>query len=97
MAPTLQFQTLTTAILADEERISGTLSPENAALAIHALHTDGIVCLENAVDLDHIAALHEKLNSEVKILQEMQGTHFVNVSPFVCPDCVHDSLLPINI
>ena len=79
MTSTLHFQTLTTAVLTDEERISGTLSPENAALAIHALHTDGIVCLENAVALGHVAALHQKLTSEVTQLQALQGTHFVNV------------------
>lgn len=79
MAPSLQFQTLTSVAITDEERLSGTLSPENAALAIHALHTDGLLCIENAVDLDHIAILHKKLNAEVKILMKQRGTHYVNV------------------
>jgi hypothetical protein len=79
MAPALQFQTLTNIVITDEERISGTLSPEHAAIAIHALHTDGLVCLEKAVSLDHVAVLNEKLCSEAKSLSAKRGTHFVNV------------------
>jgi hypothetical protein len=79
MAPALQFQALTNIVLTDEERIAGTLSPEHAAIAIHALHTNGLVALENAVSLDHVAILNEKLCSEVKSLSSKRGTHFVNV------------------
>lgn len=83
MSSALQFQTLTTAVLTEEERISGTLSSENAALAAYALHTDGIVCLENAVDLEHIRILREKLTSEVEEMIAMKNTHYVNVIWFL--------------
>lgn len=79
MAPEPQFQTLTSVAISEEERISGTLSPEHAAIAIHALHKDGIVCIENAADLDHIATLHEILTAEVDSLQKARGTNYVNV------------------
>jgi hypothetical protein len=79
MAPVLKFQTLTNVIISDEERISGTLSPENAALAIHAIHTDGLVCIENAVNLEHIEILNKNLTAEVEALSKQRNTNFVNV------------------
>ena len=80
MASAYRFQSLTTALLTDEERLAGTLSDENAAIAVHALHTDGIVCLENAVDLEHVAILRAQLASEVDVLLKLQTTHISKVS-----------------
>ena len=62
MAPLLEFQTLTTVAISDEEGLSSTLSPEHGAPAIHPLYTDGLVCIDIAMDLDHVAILHEKLS-----------------------------------
>lgn len=87
MAVKLQYQTFTTVAITDEERIAGTISDENIAVAIHALHKDGVVCIENAAALDHVETLNEKLCAEVDMLRQKRGTHYVNVRSFPISQC----------
>jgi hypothetical protein len=76
----LQFQSLTKICLSDEERISQTITNENAAVAITALHRDGIVCLSNAIDPTHVEVLHRKLEAEVPRLRVRPETYWNNAS-----------------
>jgi hypothetical protein len=75
----LHFQTLTTVPLSDKERISQTITPENIAVALTALHRDGIVCLSNAVDVSHIETLNTILSNEAEIMAKLPTTHFNDV------------------
>jgi hypothetical protein len=77
-AAELKFQSLTNIPLSDDERISQTITNENAARAISALHKDGIVCLSNAVDPKHIKALHNRLEPEVEKLRKSPNTYWNN-------------------
>ena len=76
----LQFQSLKAVRLSDDERISQTISKENTGKAINALHKDGIVCLSNAVDPDHIDILHDRLAPEVEIMRASKNTYWNNAS-----------------
>jgi hypothetical protein len=79
-AASLQFQSLVTVKLSDEERTSQTITNENAAVAITALHKDGIVCLSNAVEPAHVTALHDRLEAEVEDLRKSPSTYWNNAS-----------------
>lgn len=74
------FQSLTTVHLSDEERISQKISEENMGIAISAMHRDGMVCLANAVDTDHIDTLNKILSSEAEVMAKLPTTHFNDVS-----------------
>ena len=76
----LQFQNFTEIPLSDKGRTSQTITKENAAIAISALHRDGIVCLSNAVDPDHIKVLHDRLADEVEVLRNDPTTYWNNAS-----------------
>lgn len=76
----LQFQSLTNIRLSDTERTSQTITSENAARAVWALHRDGIVCLSNAVDPTHVEVLHDKLEAEVPALRKRLDTYWNNAS-----------------
>ena len=77
----LQFQNLTTIPLSDDERTSQTITPENMAKAVVALHRDGIVCLSNAVEIEHVEKLGTLLSEESEILKNLPTTHFSKVNP----------------
>ena len=76
----LQFQCLTDIRLSDDERIHQRITNEHAAVAISALHKDGIVCLSNAVDSKHIDVLHSKLAEEVERLRNEPTTYWNDAS-----------------
>lgn len=66
--------------LTENERDSQTISDEHLGAAISALHRDGIVVLENAVDLDHVDKLNTILSDEADIMAKLPTTHFNDVS-----------------
>jgi ectoine hydroxylase-related dioxygenase (phytanoyl-CoA dioxygenase family) len=51
-----------------EEKAAGRLSEGHLAAAVAALEVDGLVLLENIVDLDHIAALRERVLADSELL-----------------------------
>ncbi|KAF2185846.1 hypothetical protein K469DRAFT_738813 [Zopfia rhizophila CBS 207.26] len=71
----LTFQNLVIVLLSDEERVSQRITSENVGIAVSALHRDGIVALENAVDLDHIDRLNSIMSSESDIMASLPTTH----------------------
>lgn len=75
----LQFQSLTTVHLSDEERTSQTITAENMGIAISAMQKDGMVCLSNAVELDHVDTLNTILSSEAEVMAKLPTTHFNDV------------------
>lgn len=77
--PELEFQSPVILRLADTERRSGIISDENVAAAVSALHRDGVVVLENAVDLEHVDKLNNILSSEAEIMANSPTTHFNDV------------------
>ena len=54
--------------VSEAERLSGIITPENLGAAIGILHRDGIVVLDNIVDIAHIDALNNKLCADVPAL-----------------------------
>lgn len=65
--------------LSNKERRSGSLTDENLGLAVSALHRDGIVVLENAVDTEHCDTLNKILVEEAEVMAELPTTHFNEV------------------
>lgn len=53
----------------ESDRAAGGLAPERVQAALDALRVDGIVVLENVVDLDHLDALHDRMLSDLVALQ----------------------------
>jgi hypothetical protein len=80
MASELQFQSVVTIHLSDEERLSQTINAEHAGMTVAAMHRDGIVVLENAVDVEHVDKLNDILSSEADTMAQMPTTHFNDVS-----------------
>ena len=76
----LQFQSLVDIRLSDNERVHQSITNKHAAIAITALHRDGIVCLSNAVDPAHIETLHGKLAVEVESLRQAPTTYWNDAS-----------------
>jgi len=76
----LQFQEPHVVRLSDKERTSGIITEEHIAEAISALHRDGLVVLENAVDVEHCDKLNEILSSEAEAMAKLPTTHFNDVS-----------------
>lgn len=70
--------------LSDEERISGEVSSTNLGEAIAALHRDGLVVLENAVEMDHVDKLNGILSEEAHVMAKMPTTHFNDVRDRGC-------------
>ncbi|KAL1891836.1 hypothetical protein Sste5346_007380 [Sporothrix stenoceras] len=62
--------------LSDEERSTGIISEEHVASAITAMHRDGLVVLENAVDLEHVDKLNGLLSTEAEAMAKLPTTHF---------------------
>jgi hypothetical protein len=77
-----QFQTPSVVVLSDEERRSGHMTMEHVGHAVAALHRDGLVVLENAVDPAHMDNLNNILCPEAEEMAKLPTTHFNNVSPF---------------
>ncbi len=46
---------------------AGALTPENLARAERALREDGIVVVENVIDLDHIRILRQRVLEDVEL------------------------------
>jgi hypothetical protein len=74
----LTFQDLVIIQLSNQERDSQTITLENVGKAISAMHRDGIVVLENAVNPDHIDKLNSVLSADAEILAKLPTTHFNN-------------------
>jgi hypothetical protein len=75
-----QFQTPSVVVLSDEERLSGHMTMENVGHAVAALHRDGLVVLENAVEPTHMDNLNDILCPEAEEMAKLPTTHFNNVS-----------------
>ncbi|KAK5189614.1 hypothetical protein LTR99_006147 [Exophiala xenobiotica] len=75
-----QHQNVVVVHLSDEERTSGNLEPSNIGKAVAAMHRDGIVVLENAVDVEHVDTLNNILSEEAKIMATLPTTHFNDFS-----------------
>ncbi|OCL04122.1 phytanoyl-CoA dioxygenase family protein [Glonium stellatum] len=75
----LSFQELVIVPLSDQERDSQTISPENVGKAVSAMHRDGIVVLENAVNPDHIDKLNSVLSPEAEVMAKLPTTHFNSI------------------
>jgi hypothetical protein len=80
-----KFQDPSIVQLSDEERISGHITEENLAIAITALHRDGLVVLENAVDVEHVDQLNNLLSTEAEEMAKLPTTHFNDVSCYNSP------------
>ena len=74
-----QSQSVVIVQLSDEERLGGKLSLEHVGKAVAALHRDGIVVLENAVDVAHMDEINEILCSEADEMAKLPTTHFNDV------------------
>lgn len=53
---------------------------ENIGIAISAMHRDGLVVLENAVDTSHMDAINTILVKDAEEMAKMDSTHFNGVS-----------------
>ena len=71
--------------LTDQERTSGVITEENIGTAMSALHRDGLVVLENAVDVEHIDNLNKILSDEAEAMAKLPTTHFNDVSVTLLP------------
>lgn len=67
--------TLTIVKLTPEELSSGKLSSHTLQSALEALHQDGILALENAVNTTHLDKLNERMTPEAKSLYSNANTH----------------------
>ena len=78
----LQFESQEVVVvhLSDEERTAGKMSLGNVGKAVAAMHRDGIVVLENAVDTEHVDKLNTILSEEAEAMPKLPTTHFNNVS-----------------
>jgi hypothetical protein len=76
----LDFQSIVIVKLSDDERISEQLTLENMGIAISAFHRDGVVVLENAVDLEHVDKLNAILSVDALEMAKLPTTHFNDVS-----------------
>lgn len=79
------FQEPTVVLLSDEERTTGQLSIDNIGIAVSALHRDGLVVLENAVDTKHMDAINTILVKDAEAMAKMDSTHFNGVGPSPSP------------
>ena len=75
----LEFQEAAAIKLSDHERTTGSITEDHLAEAIAAIHRDGLVVLENAVDIDHIDTLNSLLSNEAEAMAKLPTTHFNDV------------------
>lgn len=78
-----QFQEPFVVKLSDEERDSGIISEENVGTAVSAMHQQGLVVLENAVDTSHADTLNSILSSEAEHMAKLPTTHFNDVCALI--------------
>lgn len=74
-----KFQSVVSIPLSNTERDNQTINEEHAGAAVAALHRDGIVVLENAVNVAHIDTLNQLLTAEADTLASLPTTHFNDV------------------
>lgn len=60
-------------VLTDEERDSGVMGDKKLYDAIEAFFTDGLVVVENAIDVDIIDRLNERMLQDTEKLLKGQG------------------------
>lgn len=77
----LHFQEPHIVRLSDKERITGIITEEHVGEAVTAMHRDGLVVLENAVDTQHCDVLNEMLVKEATAMAKLPTTHFNDVCP----------------
>ena len=77
----LRFQEPHFVRLSDEERTTGVLTEEHIGEAVSAVHRDGLVVLENAVDTAHCDELNDILVNEAEAMAKLPTTHFNDVGP----------------
>jgi ectoine hydroxylase-related dioxygenase (phytanoyl-CoA dioxygenase family) len=65
--------------LTEEELATKEIGSRNLQAALEALHDDGLVVLENAVDPDHLDHLNERMVADAEKLKLLAGAH-VNFS-----------------
>ncbi|KJR86097.1 phytanoyl-CoA dioxygenase family protein [Sporothrix schenckii 1099-18] len=70
------FQEPTVVRLSDEERTTGRITLENIGIAVSAMHRDGLVVLENAVNTAHMDAINAILVKDAEEMAKMDSTHF---------------------
>ena len=75
-AKSLPGNKITPVQISERERSSGIPSAATVGAAASILHRDGLVVLENAVDVAHIDALNEVLSAEVPAMIEDPDTHW---------------------
>ncbi|KAF5531698.1 phytanoyl dioxygenase family [Fusarium mexicanum] len=61
--------------LTDEELDTKSIGSRHLQAALEALHTDGLVVLENAVDLGHLDHLNERMVMDAQKLQAIEKAH----------------------
>ena len=59
-----------------DERAAERLTPESLARAVAALREDGIVLVQDAVDLGHVAVLRERMLADVEAAVQRRGAQF---------------------
>lgn len=75
-----QFQEVYEVNLSEEESSAGLATAEHVASSIAALHRDGIVIINNAVDPLHAEALQKEICSEIESSLVNGTFHFNTVS-----------------
>jgi hypothetical protein len=58
------------------EVTTGQMTPDHIAAAVHAVHTDGFVVLNNVVDPKHLAILREKMLADTQAILARDDTPF---------------------
>lgn len=82
MGSKYKFQSVISIPLSDAERDNQTINEEHAGAAVAAMHRDGTVVLENAVNVAHIDSLNQLLTAEANTLASLPTTHFNDVRLF---------------
>lgn len=78
--PGLHFQEPHVVRLSDEERATGLITDEHVGEAVSAVHRDGLVVIENAVDPAHCDELNTILCADADAMAKLPTTHFNDVS-----------------
>lgn len=66
--------------LEDEERDSGVMSDIHLFRALEAFHRDGVVVIENAIDVSHVDHLNERMTADAaRLMSGHKGLRFASV------------------
>ncbi|ETN46582.1 uncharacterized protein HMPREF1541_00767 [Cyphellophora europaea CBS 101466] len=76
LSPQLYDQTVHTIYIPEDVRKSGVATPEIIAEGAAFLHKDGIIVLDNAIDVAHVDALNAKLTPEALEIAKNPDHHF---------------------